>query len=150
MEIDLHRYTHGLDSTLGLLFVNGTWRCYTCEDERRQVKVIGETRIPNGRYEIVIRDTGGMAARYRDRFPGEEHPGMLWLLDVPDFEWIYIHIGNTEKHTDGCILVGKTVHMTTDGGGTIGQSAAAYIELYREILSAMRRGERVFINVAAL
>jgi hypothetical protein len=150
MKIEVIRYAHGLNSTVGLLTVDGLWRCYTCEDQRQTSKVYGETRIPDGTYDIVVRATGGMAARYRERFPHEHHPGMLWLLDVPDFEWVYIHIGNDHTHTDGCILVGKTVHMTSDGGGTVGQSAAAYIELYREVLAAIERQERVSITVRSL
>ena len=58
---------------------------------------------------------------------------MLWLQDVPDFEWVYIHSGNNHKHTSGCLLVG---YSANEAAMTIGRSRDAYSDLYQEVKDA--------------
>ena len=94
-----------------------------------------ETRIPAATYRITLRDEGGMTGRYAKRFP-EFHRGMLWLRDVPGFEWIYIHLGNTDDHTSGCILVGRQPRMTPGKPLFLGASKPAYVNLYRQCVDA--------------
>ena len=93
------RYDSGSDSTLSILGIPAEkeFLCYILEDEHRDVKVAGETRIPAGRYEIKLRppEQGNVNAKYMSKFP-DMHKGRLWLQDVPGFTWIYIHIGNTD------------------------------------------------------
>ena len=144
MEILLERYGNGDDSTGGLLSVNGEHFCYTCEDEGREVKVQDETRIPPGRYEIKLRDAGGMNKRYKAKY--KFHRGMLHLQNVPGFEWIYIHVGNTDDHTSGCILVGYSATISVREY-TVGSSVAAYSDLYKLISEAIEKGERIHIEV---
>ncbi len=145
MELEILRYSGGQDATLGLLFELGWTRrlwCFTLEDERREVKVHGETRIPAGRYEIKLRAQGTMNTRYKARYPW--HRGMLWLQNVPGFEWIYIHTGNTDDHTDGCPLIGD---YRDEENRTLGGSRDAYRRVYPRITEAMQRGERVWVTV---
>jgi len=145
MKLRLYRYGHGKNSTGSLLFVNGVFFCHVCEDEARAVKVAGETRIPAGTYRITLRTEGGMTQKYAERFPF--HKGMLWLRDVPGFEYIYLHIGNTEKHTEGCLLVGFT-GICTDNEFSVGRSVEAYTELYQlAALALLERGEEVTIEI---
>lgn len=144
MIIKLQRFQHGSDSTLGLLRVNGQFECFTVEDENREVKVSGETRIPAGVYPITLRDEGGMTKRYAEKFPF--HRGMLWLRDVPNFKWVYIHIGNKEDQTEGCILVNMGVMKVEDGGYGM-SSTSAYTDLYQKIIKAMDAGEPVYIVI---
>lgn len=147
MQIKLVRYGIGRDSTGGVIFIDGKFYGYTCEDEYRDVKLMDETCIPEGEYEIKLRAEGGMHQRYKEQY--DFHEGMLWLQDVPDFEWIYIHPGNNDDHTSGCILVGLQGFF--DGSEyTIGRSVDAYTQLYIEVLDALHRGERVFIDVTSL
>lgn len=144
MRLRLERYAHGDDSTAGLLFVNDEFFGYTLEDEDREVKVADETRIPAGDYQILLRDEGGMTKRYAKKYPF--HRGMLHLQDVPGFKWIYIHPGNTDDHTSGCLLVGyHAVHY--EGENTLRSSRVCYSKLYNLILLAMDRGEDVHIEV---
>lgn len=117
--------------------------CFTLEDERRDVKVAGETRIPAGRYCIELRTDGGMHAKYSKRFPNE-HKGMLWLRNVPGFEWVYFHIGNTEDETNGCILLGET---RDEYKMRVGQSTNAYPHVYWRIVEALQRAEPVWVTV---
>ena len=102
MELEVLRFSSQEDSTSGLLFEIGDlgrkFLCYTLEDERRALKVKGETRVPAGTYKIKLRKEGGFHSRYSKKY-GSMHKGMLWLQDVPGFEWILIHTGNTDEHT---------------------------------------------------
>jgi hypothetical protein len=145
--IELIRIASGDNSTLGILFVDDLFECFTCEDEKRDVKVSRETRIPEGTYRIAIRNAGGMIKRYQEKFGEAAHPGMIWLQGVPGFEYVYIHIGNTEKDSDGCILVGRGATKGSDGGGTIQSSTDAYLSLYRKILYSLDSGDEVYIRI---
>lgn len=145
MELKLLRYSSDSESTGGLLFVDDRFFCFVCEDEYRQEKVSGETRIPAGNYVIKLRNEGGMTKRYLAKFPGL-HRGMLWLQNVPGFEWIYIHIGNTAEHTEGCLLVGYGASRDRSEN-KITNSTSAYKDLYGMVVFAMDRGEDVEIEI---
>ncbi len=149
MELLLTRISSGVEATLGNLFkVTGAedlhFQCYTLEDQYQDVKVAKETRIPPGRYQIKLRDEGGMTQRYAKRF--NFHRGMLHLQDVPNFKYIYIHTGNTDDHTDGCILVGDGQVSNVVDRGQVTTSVAAYRRLYGAILDALSEGE-VWIKI---
>lgn len=144
MNLLLQRYTARTDSTGGNLYVDDIFHCYTCEDEQRDIKIAGETRIPSGTYEIKLRDEGGMTQRYAQKF--DFHQGMLWLQDVPGFEWVYIHVGNDDDDTEGCVLVGYSADIST-GEVRVFQSKKAYSDLYKKITWAMIEGEDVFIEI---
>ena len=134
MNITVVRQKSNSNETLGAMFIDGKFFCYTLEDEFRTVKVSEETRIPAGSYNITLRREGGMYARYSDRF-NEDHP-MIWVRDVPNFQYIYIHIGNTEVDTAGCILVGR--HSSEQHGRfTISDSTSIYVELHKMIVDAV-------------
>lgn len=147
MNIEVRRYCFGDDSTLSRIFVNEHFLCFGLEDERRTVKVKGETCIPPGRYKIELRTEGGMHQRYAERF-SELHRGMLWLQDVPNFTYIYFHIGNRESHTDGCILTGTEATILASGEFEVLRSTDAYLQLYRAVLDAMDAGEAVWVHVS--
>ena len=68
---------------------------------------------------------------------------MLWVKDVPGFEYILIHIGNDEDDTAGCLLLGSTADANK---GFIGGSTGAYKKAYAKISHAILRGEEVLIN----
>lgn len=141
MNILVKRYNSTNDYTDGLLFVDCEFMCYTLEDEYRNVKVYGETRIPDGTYKIGIRNEGGFHNRYKEKY--SFHQGMLQIQDVPNFEYILIHVGNTDADTAGCLLVGSTADKDK---GFIGGSSRAYKELYPIILKAINSGEEVVIT----
>ena len=144
MELKVIRMYSADDFTIGSLYEEGEDRkflCLTLEDEARVEKVYGETRIPMGRYRVTLRKVGGFHKRYAEKFPNM-HKGMLWVRDVPNFEYILIHIGNTDEHTAGCLLVGRTADMK----GTIGRSTDAYKDIYPDIAAALSKGEDVWIT----
>jgi len=144
MELILTRFSGGEEATLGLLFVNSKFFCYTLEDQFNEPKVPGETRIPPGRYKVELRNEGKMTLRYAKRF--DFHQGMLWLREVPNFQFIYIHTGNNDDHSEGCILVGDGQVTNTVERGTVTSSVSAYRRLYESILGALSQ-EEVWITV---
>lgn len=134
MNLKLIRYRQTRESTFGIMFVDGTFVCYTLEDQAQTKKLYGETRIPSGRYEIGLRVEGGHHQRYRAMFP-EMHEGMLHILDVPEFEHILIHIGNSDDDTAGCVLVGDEALQHG-----IGKSTIAYKKIYPIIRDGVKAG----------
>ena len=149
MKLEVLRISSQEDSTNGILFDVTEGRkflCYTLEDEYRETKVMSETRIPAGTYKITLRKVGGFHGRYEAKY-GEMHKGMLWVRDVPGFEYILIHTGNTDEHTAGCLLVGDSQQNNIiKADGFVGSSTAAYKRIYPPIAAALEAGEEVTIT----
>ena len=147
MELKLSRFCSRPDWTAGYLartdLPKTEFLCATLEDESRVEKVVGETRIPAGKYEILLRTTGGLTEKYRKKFP-EIHRGMLHLQGVPNFKYIYIHLGNTDDDTEGCILVGSAFDYNT---GFLSYSTKTYKEIYPLIAEELAAGNQVFITI---
>ncbi len=145
MKLEVLRFNSSDDFTTGLLFdVTDNVRsflCYTLEDEARTVKQWGETRIPAGTYKLTLRAEGGFHSRYLAKFGAEFHKGMIYVNDVPNFEYILWHIGNDDDDTAGCLLVGKTSQ-----DNFIGSSTTAYKEIYPPIRDAILSGEEVSVT----
>jgi hypothetical protein len=139
MYLTLQRTKFTDDSTIGRMEV-GDVIVTTLEDGKREHKIYGETAIPTGTYQLELRNEGGMSVRYNRRYPW--HRGMIWLQDVPMFEWIYIHVGNYPRDTNGCILVG-----TTSGDDMIGSSRNAYKAIYSVIADAIDSEEGCRLRV---
>jgi len=146
MELTVKRFSDNGESTLGLFIINEAFSCYTLEDENREYKVSGETRIPNGTYPVGLRKEGGFHNRYLKKYGADFHKGMLHVQNVPDFEFILIHTGNTDDHTAGCLLVGNQINNNLIQDGFVGNSVSAYKRIYVEIRDAILCGEEVFIT----
>jgi len=143
MIITVRRFVSTNDATLSQVLIDGAFQCFGLEDEYRQDKVAAETRIPAGVYKVGVRTVGGFHTRYSAKFP-DSHKGMLHVLDVPGFEYILIHIGNTEKDTAGCLLVGQSAVSDCDADYlAVGSSKSAYINLYNKVIEAAIAGDLV-------
>ena len=132
MEIELRRKWKTENSTIGELFINGVYECYTLEDKERPEKakkVFGKTAIPVGRYEIVI--------NYSNAFK----TFLPLLLNVKGFLGIRIHSGNTEHDTLGCILVGSR-----KAENQIMNSRLAFNDLFKKLTIAAKK-EKIYITV---
>ena len=153
MKLDVVRFQYGADATNSLLFVDGVFECYGLEDEvRLDKKVMHETAIPTGEYEIKFRTVGGFhtreKARYDKKFGDGWHKGMLELQDVKNdkmsFKYVLIHTGNTDENTAGCYLTGSTQQdLDLSKDGFIGSSRLAYENLYPKVRDALLNGEKV-------
>lgn len=97
MKLKLERIYKAPTYTIGKLYIDGKLFCDTLEDVVRHngLKVYGETAIPAGTYKVIL----NVSNRFKVLMP--------LLLNVPNFEGIRIHSGNTDKDTHGCLLVGK-------------------------------------------
>lgn len=134
MQLTLVRTDRQPNHTVGSLFVNGEFFCYTLEDKDRGLtsdmslediqskKIYGKTAIPKGVYPI---DMNTVSTKFKDRLWAKPYDGKLpRLLDVPGYEGILIHVGNTVEDTSGCILVG-----TKYFNGVLKNSATAFTSL---------------------
>ncbi|SDA10090.1 hypothetical protein SAMN05216428_10124 [Nitrosospira sp. Nsp11] len=130
MELQIKRTDFSEESTIGELSVNGVFECYTLEDKVRPVKIAGKTAIPSGRYEVII----NFSQRFQKQLP--------LLLNVPNYEGVRIHSGNTAANTEGCILVGET---KTDN--FVGESRWAFNRLF-EKLKVAAESEKIFLEIA--
>ncbi|MBR5297192.1 MAG: hypothetical protein IKU29_04910, partial [Parabacteroides sp.] len=102
--------------TIGSLYIDYEWVCDTLEDvdrgltqdmdeaEIKAIKVYGKTAIPMGEYKI---DMSVISNKFKNKPWAKQYEGRLpRFIDVPGYEGVLIHVGNTEKDTEGCILVG--------------------------------------------
>jgi hypothetical protein len=119
MKLHLKRLHKTDKSTIGELTIDGKFECYTLEDIERDVKIKSETAISKGTYKVIINQSN----RFKRLMP--------LLLNVPNFEGVRIHAGNTNHDTEGCILVGRT-----RGVDFIGQSRKAYDSLFKKMQEA--------------
>ena len=150
MKLTVVRTQFGTDATNGLLFIDGIFECYTLEDQYQAVKVMHETCIPEGTYNIKFRKTGGFHAKYTERYKNAHH-GMLHIQDVPNFTYILIHTGNTDEHTSGCLIVGETQQdLEVSKDGFIGSSAVAYKKMYAKVAGQLLQGKDVTIEYTTI
>lgn len=133
MEIKLVRGKSNAASVEGKLYVDGVFECYTVEDLPRDVKVYGKTAIPKGKYKVVIT----MSNRFKKRLP--------LLLNVPGFEGVRIHSGNSSKDTEGCIIVGAVNDRTDDDW--VGSSKVAMSRLMPKIEDALAVKKEVWLEI---
>ncbi len=141
MELDLIRNIKTPNSTIGDLSINGKWECYILEDTDRGLqqemtldeivskKIKGQTAIPTGRYEIVI----SYSNKFQKKLP--------LLMNVPGFEGIRIHSGNTNADTIGCLMPGN--NKETD---KVTESRDAFALFFKKIEAAMKN-EKIFITI---
>ena len=150
MKLTVVRTQFGTDATNGLLFIDGLFECYTLEDQYQAVKVMHETCIPEGTYDIKFRKTGGFHSKYSERYKNA-HYGMLHIQDVPNFTYILIHTGNTDEHTSGCLIVGETQQdLEISKDGFIGSSTVAYKKMYAKVAGQLLQGKDVTIEYTTI
>jgi len=143
MKLSLLRIFEDDKITQGVLYIDGELNCFTLENPFHDPKVMGDTRIPEGVYEIKHRKVESKKTlHYRKKFPWFKWH--LELIDVPCFKYVYLHIGNTAKDTDGCILVGDGMNLKKN----ILNSTKAYERFYKIVNSALCKGNRVVIEIA--
>ena len=134
MRLEIHR-TPTVENTFGKLYVDGVFECYSLEDIDRELekggfKVAGDTAIPRGKYQIIV----DQSQRW--------HRMMMHIMDVPGFEGVRIHAGNTVADTEGCILLGNGV-----GKAYLYDSRAAVTRLQMMVEAALDQGDEVTLEI---
>jgi len=144
MELALYRTKLLSNRTIGQLYINGEFFCFTLEDKVREVpgrpveewKIWGETAIPMGRYPVTL-----------ERSP-KFGPDTISIGRVLGFTYIRIHAGNTEKDTEGCPIVGYA--LTADNIIKPGTTRPALLDLKDKVKKAIKEGETVHITVSQI
>ena len=146
MKLHLIRTDKTEISTIDELTVDGNFECFILEDKDRgldqsmpiaviqQHKVFGKTAIPKGTYDVVI----SWSNRFKMYLP--------LIINVPGFEGVRIHSGNTSDHTEGCVLVGYAKDVLHN---RILNSRAAIAELYMLITEKIKT-EKVYITISKM
>jgi len=157
MDFILQRYSTRKDnggSTQGIFIektLDNPFFCHSLEDEKRDVKVSGETRIPEGFYPLKIWNNGqnpnqwvlDHRAKYGDwfKFPIE-------VIKVPGFSGVLIHTGIDQSHTEGCILLDDTMgNNTVDPANQGGRSLQAVKRFYEKVYPILESGSKAFLEV---
>lgn len=134
MELILKRIALKETYTIGHLYVDGKYFCDTCEDKVRDLtkenKVYGETAIPYGRYKICL----CISPKFKRLLPK--------LLNVPHFEGVLIHRGNTAADSAGCILVGENKEI-----GKVLNSTVTEQKLVDLMKRAKDKSEDIWITI---
>lgn len=137
MNLELERKFFSEFTTIGDLYLNNRWECCTLEDVDRKLendeqKIQGQTAIPRGIYIITI----DWSNRFKRLMPH--------ILDVPQFEGVRIHCGNTHLQTEGCILIG----IASDQDSTkIIASQLAFNSLFEKLIKTFEQKEIIKINI---
>lgn len=139
--------------TIGVLFVDGIRFCETLEDKDRGLKqtdslsyiktrkVYQETAIPTGVYEVAMNITSpkySASPWYWKLCQGK----VPRLLNVPGWEGVLLHTGNTALDTAGCLLTGRNTKV-----GQLTESKATYEKLYKKMKAAYDKGEKITIEI---
>lgn len=138
MKLKLKRIARRETYTIGKLYINGKYFCDTLEDKDRglkqdmpleqlkKMKVKGQTAIPSGTYQVIIT----YSPKYKKPMP--------LVLSVPAYEGIRIHSGNTDKDTEGCLLVGENKEV-----GKVLNSRYTFNKLYSKLKDAFDKKEKI-------
>lgn len=154
MNITVERKWKKDSYTIGCLYIDGEFYSNTLEDKDRgltstmpleeikKIKQSSITAIPTGTYTIrmdVVSPKYSKQPWFVKNCNGARMPR---LMNVPGFDGILMHTGNTAKDTDGCILVGKN-----DVKGMVTKSKDYFLPLYNKMYMAYRRGDIISITI---
>jgi hypothetical protein len=152
--INVNRTQFNWTETLGEFVIFGKSKGYTVEDETRLQKVHGRTAIPEGTYQLGLRNS----PKFSDTFYWSEKDKLLkpkniattlsgyvphqliHIENVPNFQYVLIHWGNTSLDTEGCLIIGKELGIVKNMQGVL-KSKELYQEIYPELYSAIKKGD---------
>lgn len=143
MKIEVRRIAKKKDYTIGRMFVDGKYVCDTLEDAVRDAKIKHVTAIPEGEYKVAMGIVSPKYSQAKYKWAVKYGGKLPRLLDVPNYEGILIHVGNTPKDTSGCILVGLNTIV-----GQLTQSTKCFTDLMDNyLIPASQRKESITIKI---
>lgn len=152
MVLKVNRAWKKAGYTIGKFFVNGIRLCESLEDTDRglnmgmsealikMTKIAGQTAIPTGTYTVVL----SVSPKFKNKSWAKKYGGLVpEIVGVPGFSGVRIHPGNTDKDTEGCILIGDNKEV-----GKVINSTKRYYELMdKYIVPAWSRKETITITI---
>ena len=155
MELTLRRLKMKPEKTytIGHLYINGKYHCDTIEDVDRgltqdmpredilKIKVKSLTAIPKGRYQVLMNTVSPKFSK-KPYYKAYCHGIMPRLWNVPCYEGILIHGGQTEKDSAGCLIVGYNTEV-----GKVTNWKKAFESLYQQLKQAHNKGEKIYITI---
>ena len=136
MELKVIRKEFSSKTSIGELYINDVFFCYTLEDTDRnlmqtmgkkeieELKIYGKTAIPYGRYEVIM----SWSNKFKCIMP--------LVNGVVGYTGIRIHKGNSEVDTLGCLLVGMKKSVDK-----ISNSTDAFDRLFILLKDACAKGK---------
>lgn len=159
MKLRLRRIALRDTYTIGKLevFHWGEWKWIadTIEDKVRdlnkngvfdngETKVYSESAIPYGEYEVSLDIKSPKYSNFNKYPQYKKYDGYLpRLLDVPHFEGILIHTGNTTQHSSGCLIVGENKVV----GKVINSTATFYRIMDEWLVPAKQRNDKITLEI---
>lgn len=138
--IKVERFLHHPDCEIGRVYINGEYFCFSIEDAFRTTKIKGETCIPYGTYPL--------GTRFSPRFSKTYNHDMIWVQNVPGFEFILIHWGNTISDTEGCLIIGDKIGIVNQKDAVL-NSRATYLRFYERVINPIKAGGQTIEYVKA-
>lgn len=154
MNILVKRVAKRASYTIGKMYINGVYFCDTCEDtdrgltqymslaEIKRKKIYSRTAIPTGTYNVTMNVISPRFSKrdfYKKNCDGGRVPR---LLNVPGFDGVLIHVGNSAADSNGCLLVGKNSQV-----GKVLNSTNTFLALYKKLKEASLKGEKITITI---
>jgi hypothetical protein len=168
--LKIERYSFNPDWTIGRFLLHNRPVGFTIEDEIRSIKVKGETAIPFGEYELSFRQSPKFSDAFwwsdsqkilipKEQLSSYKHikdlrpHDLVWIKNVPDFEYILFHWGNFDDDTDGCVIGGAAIGFAKNRKGEMKEcvlnSRAFYKLTYRLIYPLIKKGgQKILITKA--
>ena len=129
--------------TFGTVTADGKFLCYTLEDQVREIKgqpvaswkVQNQTAIPIGIYSLTLVSSPKFG------------PDTLSVNNVPGYQYIRMHPGNTELDTDGCLLLGLQIN----DAGIIGGTSRPGVAVVKAVVQGwIKAGNSVLVDIRQL
>lgn len=148
MEILVRRIAKRPTYTIGRMYIDGEYVCDTLEDtdrglkqsmpleEIKKKKIYGKTAIPTGTYKVTM---NVVSPRFKNRTWAKPYGGKLpRLLDVPGYEGVLIHPGNSAEDSTACLLVGINSVV-----GKVMNSQATF----KKVMAILTKGTDITITI---
>ena len=148
MELRLRRIARREKYTIGHLYIDGEYFCDTIEDKDRglqqemplavikSIKIPSETAIPMGKYRVTLKVK---SPRFSNKATYKFCDGYLpRLINVPGYDGVLIHIGNTANQSAGCILVGENK--------AVGQVVNS-TETFRKLYERLKKADSIWLTI---